>query len=62
MASVLSRLIGLKTLGREWYEQKFLPKISPITLIALPFPIRVLKVLRLIPFSRSDFDGGHAGR
>src|SRR5512137_2606447 len=29
IAGVLSRLIGLKTLGREWYEQKFIPKISP---------------------------------
>src|SRR5512135_1576454 len=28
IAGVLSRLIGLKTLGREWYEEKFIPKIS----------------------------------
>ena len=35
IAGVFSRLIGLKTKGREWYERKFIPKISPITLIAL---------------------------
>ena len=42
LAGVLSRIIGEKAHGREWYEEKFLPAISPLALVGLLYTIVLL--------------------
>ncbi len=56
VAGYLSRTFGERLKGRDWYEQRFLPRIAPIALYGLLFTIVMLFALQGDTISRQPFD------
>ena len=55
-AGFLTRRIGIRRRGREWYEQRFVPRIAPWTLYGLLFTIVVLFAIQGDEITASPLD------
>src|SRR5690625_5345792 len=55
LAGVLSRVLGEKFKGREWYEQKYLPAVSPLALVGLLYTSVLLFALQGAQMSQNPW-------
>ncbi|MCZ7535102.1 MAG: ACR3 family arsenite efflux transporter [Acidimicrobiia bacterium] len=56
VAGYLTRLLGERSRGTEWYEQRFLPRIAPVALWGLLFTIVILFALQGERITQSPWD------
>ena len=42
VAGMITRLIGVKAKGKEWYDQKFAPKLGPVALFGLLYTVIIM--------------------
>ena len=56
VAGYLTRTLGEKARGREWYERRFLPRIGPFALYGLLFTIVILFALQGSAITHRPFD------
>ena len=56
IAGVLTRLLAERTRGRDWYEQKVLPRLAPTALLALLYTIVLMFAMQGDRITRLPFD------